>query len=894
VKDEFEFHIENYAADLMRGGMARDEAMRRARAELGSFAAGTEQCRAAWGTRFVDEVWSDLRVAARRLAKSPGFAAVAIGSLALGIGANTAIFSIAKHVLLDRLNVPHATELRLMQWTSPKNSAVHAMWGDWGPGGEGTISTSFSYPVYEELRRQNRNLSDLFAFKDTGRMDVTIDGQAEVAQSELVSGNYYQQMGVRTQLGRGIEERDDREGAAPAITISDGYWTRRFNRSPSVIGRTIVVNLNPVTIVGVNPAGFTGAKSVQTSPDIFAPLALEPRVVTHAWGGTSLLTNPNRWWVQIMARTRPGASDAAAQAQLSAALRNAVIALIKPKAGEAIPHLLVSDGSRGMNEAGRQLAQPLTVLLALVGLVLLLACANLANLLLSRSAARQREMGMRLALGAGRARILRHVLTESLLLAFCGGALGLLAGYLGRNALLTFTADPSSQAAPMEASFSWGVFAFNAGLSLLTGMIFGLAPAWQSTRTQLRGTRQDSAHTVTRHRRGYGSKSIVGFQIAISMLLVAGAGVFLRSLVNLNKVDAGFEWRNLVLFEIDPPPMRYPAGKEADLYQRIEERLAAIPGVESVTAASTPLLSNNGSNDDFAPTGMKPRNGEATAEDNNYVGDTYFTTMGIPLLAGRTFTPRDTANSERVAVVNQAMVQKYFAGQNAIGKTFATSGNKDEKLLFTIVGVCGNSRYSDLRSEPPPIFYLSYRQASDVSWGMTFAVRTRVGRAAITPTLRAAVQSIDRDLPLIDVRSQKEQIDQIMLTDRMFADLTGGFGLLALVLASIGIYGVLAYSVSRRTSEIGIRMALGARRQAVLAMVLREAVWMAALGVGAGGAAALAMGRLIASMLYGLKSWDPATLVASAALLALVAIGAGAIPARRAATVDPMRALRHE
>ena len=894
MSEELDFHIQSYSADLVRSGVPHAEARRRARAALGSIAASSEQCRAAWGTRFVDDLWSDLRVAVRRLVKSPGFAAVAIGSLALGIGANTAIFSIAKHVLLDRLNVPHAADLKLLEWTSNRKSAVHSEWGDMDHGGDGELSSSFSYPIFEALRKENRGLSDLFAFKDVGLLDATVDGQAEALPAELVSGNYYRQMDVQPQLGRGLEEQDDRAGAAPAITISDGYWTRRFSRSPDVIGKTVLLNLNPVTIVGVNPAGFTGAKSVQTSPDVFAAITLEPQLVTHTWGGPTLLSNPNRWWVNVMARTRPEVSEAAAQAQLSATLQNAVMTLMKPKAGDSIPRLLLSDGSRGLNESGKQLAQPLTVLLALVGLVLALACANLANLLLSRSAAQQREMSVRLALGAGRKRILRHVLTESLLLAVCGGALGLLVGYLGRNALLTFTADPSSAAGPMQASFSWGVFAFNAGLSILTGLVFGLAPAWQSTRTQLRGSLQNNAHTVTRQRRGYSGRAIVAIQIAISMLLVAGAGVFLRTLVNLNKVDAGFEWRDLVLFDISPPPVRYPAGKDAELYQRLEERLAATPGVESVTAASIPLLANSGSSDDFVPTGTTPKDGDNTAEEDEFVGDSYFTTMGIRMLAGRTFTPRDTASSQRVAVVNQALAQKDFPGQSAIGKTFTTSDFKDNKLLFTIVGVCANSHYSRLRTEPPPMFYLSYRQAPDVSWGMTFAVRTRVARTALTPTLRAAVQSVDRDVPLTNVRTQKEQIDQITLNERIFADLTSGFGLLALVLASIGIYGVLAYSVSRRTSEIGIRMALGARRQTVLAMVLRETVWMAAAGVAAGTLGAVAMGRLIANMLYGLKPSDPATLAASAAILSVVAIGAGAIPARRAATVEPTQALRHE
>jgi predicted permease len=405
---------------------------------------------------------------------------------------------------------------------------------------------------------------------------------------------------------------------------------------------------------------------------------------------------------------------------------------------------------------------------------------------------------------------------------------------------------------------------------------------------------KDNATTTTRRRHGYGGKAIAGFQIALSMLLVAGAGVFLRTLVNLNRVDPGFDTRNLLMFEIDPPQTRYPRGRDSALFDQIEERLAAAPGVETVSAASIALLAHDNSNDDFVPTGTQPAKGENTVENDNYVGDRYFETMRIPMVAGRSLGPQDTTSSLKVAVVNEALARKYYRGGNPLGKTFTTTDAQNQKLLYTIVGVCADTRYSSLRDDPPPTFYVHYRQAPDVSWGMTFLVRTRMARAGITPTLRSAVQTVDRDLPLINLRTQQEQIDQITMSERMFADLTGGFGLLALALACIGIYGVMAYSVSQRTNEIGIRMALGAQPGRVLRMVIGEASWMAAIGVAAGVAGALALGRVIASMLYGLKAWDPATILVSATLLIVVALAASWIPARRAAGVDPMRALRHE
>ena len=893
VSEELAFHIESYAEDLMRGGMPRQEAMRRARAELGSLAAARENARQAWGTRFFDELRGDLRHALRLLRNSPGFTAIAVGSLALGIGANTAVFSIAKHVLLDPLHVPHPGELRLLQWTSKRNSAVHSVWGDWDRGYDGVYSSSFSYPIYQELRRQNRDLGDLFAFKGAGRMDVTVNGVADVVQSELVSGNYYEQMEVQPQLGRAILPADDQPGAPPVITISDGYWTRQFNRSRSVIGSSILLNLQPVTIVGVNPRGFTGAKSTQTSPEVFAAIALQSQLVPRIWDD-SLISSPRRWWVQIMARAVPGVNEAAAQSRLSGTLHNAVVELMQPKADETVPRLLLTDGSRGQNEAGRQMARPLTVMEALVGMVLLLACANMANLLLARSAARQREMSVRLALGAGRRRILRQVLTECLLLAIAGGAVGLLVGYMVQNAVMHLTASASPDEPSLQVPFSWGVFAFNFALSLLTGLLFGLGPALHATSTEVQSALKDTTHTASRRRHGYAGKTIVGFQVAVSMLLVATAGLFLRTLVNLNRIDPGFDTRNLVLFQIDPPSSRYPGAARGDLFQRIEERLAATPGVESVSAASIPLLANDNSNDDFVPTGIPIRKEDEQGERDEYVGDAFFSTLRIAILAGRGLNAHDTATSPRVAVVNEMLARKYWNNGNAIGRTFTTSDEHNQKLTYTIVGVCADTLYSQLRADPQPIFFLSYRQAPDLSWGITFMVRTRTERAAITPSLRAAVQSVDRDLPLINVRTQREQIDEITTSERMFADVTGGFGVLALALACIGIYGIMAYSVSRRINEIGIRMALGAQPARVLRMVLGEASWMVAIGVVAGVAGALALGRLITTMLYGLKPWDPATFVLSSALLILVALVATWIPARRAAGVDPMQALRHE
>jgi predicted permease len=893
LDEELRVHLEMAADENRRRGMSDDEAWRTALRDFGGVTQVRETVRVREGWLAIENLRRDLVYAVRMLRKSPGFAAIAIGSLALGIGANTAIFSIAKQALLDRLHVPHAGELRLLAWRAKGQSVVHSSWGDWDKNSEGVTSTSFSYPVYQQMRKQNHALEDLFAFKNLGRMNVTVDGEAEVVQGDLVSGNFYEQMEVRPQLGRAIGPVDDEKvGGSPVAVISDGYWTRRFNRSPSVIGKTILVNLVNVTVVGVNPRGFTGAKGTQSSPEIFMPFSMQPLVSPYRTEA-SLLTSDKVWWMEIMARARPGVDEVKARAALDVALKSAVRATMTVKSEESMPDLVLADGSRGMNEASRQMAQPLMVLMSLVGLVVLLACANMANLLLARSAARQREMGVRLALGAGRARILRQMLTESLLLSVLGGLVGLVVAYFGRSAVLAMFSSPGD---PMvtQNSLDWGVFGFNAALSVVTGVLFGVGPALQATRTQVTSTLKDAAQTTTRRRKGFAGRAIVGFQVALSTLLVVVAGVFLRTIINLNHVDPGFDPRNIVLFEVRPPQSQYAGDKEARLFRQITERLAAMPGVEAVSPTSVAPLSHSYDSSDFTPVGEKVVPGQEESALNAAVGDRYFATFRIPMVAGRGFAETDTETSPKVAVVNQALAKQFFPGENPVGKSFTTSDEKDNKLMYQIVGVCADTRYGSLREDPPPIFFVDYKQAPAVTWGMTFAVKTRTSRAAITTSLRRAVQSVDRNLPLTDVRTQEEQIDELLRNEHVFAELTAGFGIVALMLACIGIYGLMAYAVSRRTNEIGIRMALGARAEQVLGMVLREAVWMTAAGVVVGLGCALAVGRLIASQLYGLKAWDPVTLSGAALLLVAVALGASWVPARRAAAVDPSKALREQ
>ncbi len=894
MDSELRFHIESYIQDLVRSGVPASDAARRAYAEFGSVALHKDAMRDSLGLRWWDDLRADLRYAFRALGNSPGFAAVAVASLALGIGANTAIFSLTSRLLLARLAVPHPRELRLLSWAGGEKVAVHSLWGNWNESGGRISSTSFSYPVYRQLRLHNSVLGDLFAFKGIGRVNVTAAGAAESVQAEMVSGNYYRELGVKTQLGRPIEPADDgAPGSGPVVVISDGFWARRFGRSRRVLGTVIAVNLTPLTIVGVNPPGFTGAQGTQGSPEIFLPFSMQPIVVPRQSEG-SLLANTDLWWMQIMARARPGVADATAQASLDVALSAAVRATMTLGAGDRVPRLALSDGSRGLDFASRTFSKPIYVLMSLAGLVLLLACANIANLLLARAASRQREMSVRLALGAGRGRILRQVLTESLALASLGGAAGLLLGYLGRNVIPALLANPWERN-DWASGFDWRVFAFTAVVTLATGLLFGIAPAWRATRSDAGPGLKESAHTTTRRRTGLSTKSLVAFQVSLSTLLVAGAVLFLRTLGNLDSAPLGFDANNLLLFAIDAPVSRYPPPQDIAVYRRIEEALAAVPGAGSVTLSTVPLIADSMTNDDFIPTGRPKGPEHSQVAFLNVVGNRFFATFRTPILAGRDFNSRDTESSPKVAIVNRALARQFFPNSTPIGKTFTTRDSTTGKdILVRIAGVCADARYAHLRDDPAPLFYLPYRQLGSAPNRMTYEIRTRVKHSAIVPSLRRAVRSIDRDLPLIDIRTQREQIDATVQQERIFASLGAAFGLLALALAAIGVYGVMAYSVARRTHEIGIRLALGAQVWRVLWMVLGETSWIALAGVASGLATAAALTPLIRSMLYGVKPADPVSLAGASLLLFAAALAAGFVPARRAALVEPLAALRHE
>ncbi|HET6206814.1 MAG TPA: ABC transporter permease [Terracidiphilus sp.] len=884
MEAELAHHLECVTADLVRSGLPPGEAERRARIALGSSIVHKEGMRTSLGLRWWDQLRSDLRYGIRLLRKSPGFTAVAATSLALVIGANTTIFSIAKQLLYDRLAVPHPEQLRLLHWVGDKNVVVSHMWGDWDKSDDGILSTSFSYPAFEQLRRDNGLLEDLFAFKNIGRLDATINGEAQVLQGEMVSGNYFAALGVRPMRGRAIEPSDDRDGAAPVGLISAAFWQRAYGSSENIIGRTIKVNMTPVTIVGVTPRGFTGAKDVQSAPDIFLPFSVQPVVMPRFGGSLIHDANARMWWLNIMGRAKPGVSAAQAEPALSVSLAAVTRATLHPAATETMPRVRLGDGSRGLFFTERMFAKPLYVLLAVVGFVLLLACANIASLLLARSTARQREISVRLALGAGRGRVMRQVLTECLLLSTFGGALGLVVAFAGRNLIPGLLSNPW-EFAHTNIDFDWRIFLFTSMVTLAAGFLFGMAPAIAAARNEVNSGLKETAQTTTRRRRGFSGKIVVGFQLTLSTILVVGAVLFARTLWNLSQIKPGFNVDQLVLFAVEQPQARYPTPTEISLHQRLQEKLRAIPGVGSVTMSEVPYISNSMEDEDFLPEGEQSDPHKQRTAYTNVVGESFFETMGIPIVAGRGFNAEDTRTSTHVAVISEKLARKVFPGMNPIGKRFMTrsepkAGNPGE--LLQIVGVCTDTYYSNLREDPPGVFYLPFSQAENLAYGMTYEVRTRVPLESLAPAFRSALRSIDPDLPIVDLRTQREQIDATMQQERIFAALTAGFGVLALTLACVGIYGTMAYSVTQRTNEIGIRLALGAKPQQVLAMVLREASWLAVAGIAAGLVAALLLARLVKSMLFGLQPADPASLAGGAVLLAAVALAASWIPARTA------------
>jgi predicted permease len=895
MDEELRFHLETYAADLLRQGLTREEAMRRAYAEFGGVEARKDDCREARGLRLVDEVQADVRYTFRQLRRAPVFTAVAILSLGLGIGANTAIFSLMEQALWKSMPVKAPEQLRLFTWVSdPPRRVMNSDWGSWSrPNSSRTVefSESFSMDAFQAMRERASAFEQVFGFKSIGRVTVVIDGRAELIGAQLVSGNFYDGLGVVPIAGRAIDPGDDVVGRGDVVgLISDSYWARKFGRDPSIIGRPININQVPVTIVGVNPPGFTGVES-GTQPDIFMPLTSQPRVFPWRYGkNPSLVNNPDYWWIGVMGRLRADVTEAQAHSETEAILQQVARELrdAHPDRKDAsLPRLELLAGSRGLDNLREEFAQPLLLLLAFVGLVLLIACANVATLLLARAAVRRRELSLRLALGAGRPRIARQLLTEGLTLGIAGGLLGIAIGYVSRNTIPQMMM-PAWSEDRFSAMFDARVLVLAMAVTIATSVLFSLAPIWQTRRVDINTALKDGGRGATRGSSApMRGKSLIVFQVGLSVLLLIAAGLFIRTLTNLQAVNLGFKPERILLFTMDPPRTRYTGEARKQLFERIRQDLAAIPGVEEASLSATVLVSENRSRSSIALEGQTANH--KTPSWENDIGHRFMETMGIPLVAGRSFDARDRPNSPLVAIVNQRWAREYYPETpNPVGRRFRV-----DKDTYEIIGMCGDASYYSVRTAVPPTMYRLFLQSTDIS-SMTFELRTSAATPTLMKNVRAVVDRIDRDLPVFDVRTQTQQIDATVSRERLFAMLTVAFGVLALVLASIGIYGLMAFNVSRRTSEIGIRIALGARRLDVLLMVLREASWLAIVGVVLGVASAVWLGRYIQAMLFGVEFADPIAIGAAIALMLMVALLAGWLPARRASRLDPMTALRHE
>jgi predicted permease len=833
----------------------------------------------------------NLRLAVRTLAKTPFVTLVAVASLGLGVGANAAIFSLFDQLLVRSLPVPAPEELVNLGAPGPKP-------GSQSCNNAGSCEDVLSYPMYRDLERLQTSFTGLAAHRTFGA-NLAARGQTENGRGMLVSGSYFPTLGIAPALGRLLGPEDDKTIGGHLVTVlSHAYWRRRFDANPAVINDTLIVNGQALTIVGVAPDGFEGT-TLGSKPDVYVPIVMRSQM--EPGFRSAGFENRRAYWVYVFGRLKPGVSIDRARTELNGpyhAVVNDVEAPLQQGMSEQTlqrfraKSLTMAPGARGQSSIHREARPPLLILFMVTGVVLLIACANVANLLLVRGAGRAAEMAVRLSIGASRRQLVGQLLVESVLLALAGGAAGMLVARWTLDFLATIL--PPEAVATIDFALNGSMAVFAAALALATGVLFGLFPALHSTRPSL--------VDALKHQAGQpgGAKSasrfrtlLVTAQIALAMALLTSAGLFTKSLVNVSRVDLGLRTDKLVVFGLSPQLNSYTPDRTRALFERVEDELTATPGVASVAASIMPLIAGSNWGNSVSVQGFEAGPDTDVGSSFSEIGPDFFKTIGVPLLSGREFTRADVLGAPKVAIVNETFAKKFGLGREAVGKYMSQQPGPEAKLDVQIVGLVQDAKYSEVKQRIPPQFFIPYRQDERIGFAY-FYVRTSVDAEAFLPTIPAVVRRLDPNLPVEDLKTMPQQVRENVFLDRVISMLSGGFAALATLLAAVGLYGVLAYTVAQRTREIGLRMALGADGGRVRRLVLAQVGRMTLVGGLAGVATAVGIGRLARSLLYEMEGYDPTVLTASVLLLTLVALGAGFLPAFRASRIDPMRALRYE
>jgi predicted permease len=910
--EELQFHLEKEIEKNIAAGMSPEEARRRALIAFGGVHQTRETLREVHGSPLLEALRQDLRYGWRMLRKTPGFTAIAVLTLALGIGANTAIFSLIDSVIFRSMPIDDPQSLLVFTWRAHKApmNYGYSSYGDcdddfkaaqpWG--------CSLPLPYFKDVQAQNSVFSHVAAFSGGQQLDLGGNGPAKMIKGQFITGDYFATLGVRAYRGRLLAPSDDAPNAPAAAVLNYSFWQKEFGASDSAIGKTVRLNGLSFQIVGVAEPRFD-ALTLSNKYDLWVAMTQRPYLVPH-WNAKR--DQMNSWWLIIIGRVKPEVTASQAQAAASLLFHNDVLqqakAMFKP---EDEPGIKLVAGTEVLGGSQEKALRPLYVMMLCVGVVLLIACANVAGLLLARSAARQREIGVRLALGARRSRIVLQLLTESLMLAVAGGLLGLLVAVWGAKALLVMVAAGGA-GTNFSPQLDWRVLAFTAAVSLLTGILFGLAPALRGSDVNLTAPLKNTGDGLGlspqgRHRRLSAGGVLVSIQMALAIIVLVTAGLLVRTLSNLKALNPGFDAHNVLLFGVDPRLAGYKGPQVDNLYRSLQEKFSVLPGVTAASYSSSPLLSGSLWTTGFHKPGVPPtsRDDKDNVDcDELTVSPKFFSTLQIPFLSGRDFIQADFAvaaanagekpgSAPTPAILNQAFVQQYFSGVNPLGQIMGNSEpvepGESKQPGFIVVGVVGNTKYNSLRREVKPTIYVP-----DTDGSAFFELRTATDPMSLIPAVKNITNQENQDLALFRISTQQEAIDRQVFTERLTAQLSSFFGLLALVLACLGLYGLLSYEVTRRTREIGIRMAVGARQHNVIRLVLGKAMALIIAGAVVGIAAALGVTRFLTSFLYGVKAGDPVTLIAVAGLLAVVALAACYIPARRATRVDPLVALRYE